>query len=298
MDSWYDTFYYIAIGSLGIIGSVSALLYFYQNKMIYLPCPMGFPGKLPEDNPPGYQNPLDRNLPYDDVYLTTKDNLKLHAWLVKRPEPDAPTVVIFQANAGNMGLRMDIIQQFVVHLRVNVFIVSYRGYGHSEGTPTEEGLKLDAEAALEYIFTQAPVDKQKVFIHGSSLGGAVAIYAASELSHYNIRGVILENTFTSLPDMVDTVMPLVAYLKKPILRNFWPSESRIRSVKTPILFISGDNDELVPPAHMQRLKEAAVNCSRKEEYIVAGGTHNMTWRLAGTMYVIRMSQFIKSVLEN
>jgi fermentation-respiration switch protein FrsA (DUF1100 family) len=96
--------------------------------------------------------------------------------------------------------------------------------------------------------------------------------------------------------MVDTVMPLVAYLKKPILRNFWPSETRIRSVKTPILFISGDNDELVPPSHMLRLKEAAVKCSKKEEYIVSGGTHNMTWRLAGTMYVIRMSQFIKSVL--
>lgn len=298
MDSWYGTAYYLAIGALGIIGSVSTLLYFYQNKMIYLPCPMGFPGLFPEDNPTGYQNPLERNLPYENVYITTKDNLKLHGWLVKRNESDAPTVVIFQANAGNMGLRMDIIEQFVVHLSVNVFIVSYRGYGHSEGVPTEEGLKLDAEAALEYVFTKAPIDRQKVFLHGSSLGGAVAIYAASELNHYNIRGVILENTFTSLPDMVDAVMPLLAYLKKPILRNFWPSENRIRTVKIPILFISGDNDELVPPFHMQRLKDAAVSTSLKEEYIVAGGTHNMTWRLAGMMYVVRANQFIKAVLGN
>ena len=138
---------------------------------------------------------------------------------------------------------------------MNIFVVSYRGYGNSTGTPTEVGLMSDARATLEYVFNKLKIDTSKVFIFGRSLGGAVTIYSAT--LEYPVRGIILENTFTCIGDMVSAIMPKLAWLKFLVLRIDWPSEKRMASVKCPILMISGGQDELVPPRHMERLREAA-----------------------------------------
>lgn len=165
------------LGGAAIVG-VSSLLYYYQNDIIYVP---NFPTKghrNPDSNPIGYQNPDDRDLPYQDIYLHTRDGHKLHSWLITQTQSDAPTLLFFHANAGNMGLRMDIIEQFYRQIGVNIFIISYRGYGKSTGSPSEMGLQIDAETAVTYLFEQSNINKDKIFIYGSSLGGAVGIYAA------------------------------------------------------------------------------------------------------------------------
>ena len=100
---------------------------------------------------------------------------------MKQPKLDAPTILFFHANAGNMGMRMDNLEQMYRIVRANVFILSYRGYGNSEGNPSEAGIQLDAEAAIEYVF-KSTIDTNKVFIFGRSLGGAVAIYTAHTFS--------------------------------------------------------------------------------------------------------------------
>ena len=89
--------------------------------------------------------------------------------------------------------------------------MAYRGYGDSEGTPSEEGLKLDAEATLEYALSRGDINKDKIIIFGISLGGAVAIQLC--MGNSKVQGMIVENTFTSIADMVDHLMPLVSRFK-------------------------------------------------------------------------------------
>lgn len=113
----------------------------------------------------------------------------------------------------------------------------------------------DARATLDYVFNTLKIDTCKVFVFGRSLGGAVAIYSAC--LGYAVRGIILENTFTCIGDMVNAIMPKLAWIKFLVLRIDWPSEKRITSVPCPIMLISGGADELVPPSHMERLRDAA-----------------------------------------
>ena len=87
---------------------------------------------------------------YEDVYIQTKDNLKLFGWFIKQAIPyDVPTLIYFQENAGNIGMRIPFMNKLYLKLKVNILIVGYRGYGYSEGSPTEEGLMLDGE--VKYI---------------------------------------------------------------------------------------------------------------------------------------------------
>ena len=108
--------------------------------------------------------------------------------------------------------------------------------------------------------------------------------------------MILENTFTSLPQLVDEIMPAVAFLKSFVLRNYWPSISRIPHVTAPILFIAGKKDELVPHYHMIALMGAATGARFKDWFEVENGEHNTTWMVAGDSYQLRVRQFIDRCL--
>ena len=110
--------------------------------------------------------------------------------------------------------------------------------------------------------------------------------------------MILENTFVSMSHMVDAVMPKLAPLKSFILRNYWPSISRIRSVHAPLFFISGAKDELVPPFHMHLLKEGARSAAFVDFFEVPLGDHNTTWKVAGPAYEDRIRSFIDRALSN
>jgi len=126
--------------------------------------------------PPGYRNPKENGMDYEDVYITTKDKVKLHAWFVKANASPrlCRTLIFFHENAGNIGSRLPNIEILVKRLNTNVLILAYRGYGNSEGTPSEEGLKLDAEATLEYALNKEDINNDRIFVFGRSLGGAVA----------------------------------------------------------------------------------------------------------------------------
>lgn len=102
----------------------------------------------------------------------------MHAWFVKANGTNPKlcrTLIYFHGNAGNVGSRLPNIELLVKELNTNVLILAYRGYGDSEGTPSEDGFKLDAEATLEYALNRNDIDNDRIFVMGSSLGGAVAI---------------------------------------------------------------------------------------------------------------------------
>ena len=99
-----------------------------------------------------------------------------------------------------------------------------------------------------------------------------------------VRAVVLENTYTSISDMVDRLMPVLSPLKRYLLNIKWESDKKIQLLSQPIFFISGDRDELVPTSHMVKLHELATKSRLPVFFSVQGGTHNDTWERAGPLY--------------
>lgn len=278
-----------------------------QESMLYVPCVMtGM--QTPRDNPEGYRSPAEKGLEFEDVWLKTSDGLKIHAWFIsagKEKVKDAPTILFCHANAGNIGLRLPNFASIVERLEANIFALDYRGYGFSEGSPSEEGLIEDALAAWKWLNEAAKADRingQKVFVFGRSLGGAVAIALSSSLLGQGNPlpcGMILENTFASIPLLVDSLFPFLAFgkLKDHFLRLRWMSVNRIADLEVPLLFLSGQKDEIVPSFHMQALGSAAVKSPLMRVLKVEDGMHNDTWEKGGEAYWEAQLSFVKHCCE-
>ena len=115
---------------------------------------------------------------YEEIWIKTKDNLKLQGWFMYQPTNanKQKTIIFLHENAGNIGLRMDWFALVYHELKVNVLAVAYRGYSRSQGAPSQEGILLDAEAMLEFAKSDPRINNKRVFLLGRSLGGAVAIH--------------------------------------------------------------------------------------------------------------------------
>lgn len=161
---------------------------------------------------------------YRELELVTSDKVKLHAWIFLQPETqrrDAPTLIYLQGNAFDIGHRLPVFRMLLDRTSANVLALSYRGYGKSSGSPSETGLRLDALAAFAWLRSPAAAalglaHDHRVFAYGHSLGGAVALALASDLQQGQrhrptaspqLAGVVVENSFTSLSDMVDEIFP-------------------------------------------------------------------------------------------
>jgi fermentation-respiration switch protein FrsA (DUF1100 family) len=144
-----------------------------QESMVYCP---NSPYKNLEDNPKGMRKPSEHQIPYDDVFIKTSDKQMLHGWLMlQQSARSCPTIVFLHENAGNLGIRMEFFQLLYRQMGVNILAVAYRGYTKSSGSPSEEGMKLDAQAIYEYISKCDKINKDQIFLLGRSLGGAVAV---------------------------------------------------------------------------------------------------------------------------
>ena len=141
---------------------------------------------------------------WEEIWLKTDDGEKLHCYLMTQPSELArkrPTVIFFHANAGNMAHRLPIAKVFVQQMRLNVFMLSYRGYGRSTGYAHEKGIKIDARTAVQYIRRHDTIGETALFAYGQSIGGAVAIDVVHTMPE-DFRGLIVENTFLSLRDLI------------------------------------------------------------------------------------------------
>jgi len=233
----------------------------------------------------------------EDVFLTTPDQLTIHSWLIKQPESfEAPTIIFFHGNAGNIAMRLEHALGFYKVVKANIFLVSYRGYGISEGKPSEEGLKIDAQTALDYLCRREDLNRKKIFVFGGSIGGAVAIHLAQQ-NQNRIAGLLLENTFTSLEEMVAVLVPILTPFT-PFLKSKWSNRLSISEIQIPILFISGRRDELVPSYMMDELYRLAVKSQGKKFMAVAEGKHNNTWNVEGKKFYLKILEFINSVLQH
>lgn len=180
-----------AIFGLSIAVALLASLYHYQSKLIYA-------ANFPANSRTVVQTPSEHGMSdYQDVRISAADGVSITAYLIKASGGARSTLIYFHANAGNMGHRLPIAKQLQIYLGCNILMVSYRGYGLSEGEANEVGMKLDAQAALDYVLEKDSLKGQKIFIFGQSIGGAVAIHLTAT-NQGKVDGLIIENTFLSL----------------------------------------------------------------------------------------------------
>ena len=250
-----------------------------------------FPAKYPEGDwdlerlarLPGGENPA-----IEDAFFETSDGVKLHGWhCAPRGAAASDQVLLwFHGNAGNLSDRYDMIRGFTA-LGVSVFIMDYRGYGRSEGAPSEKGIYLDARAAWRHLTEERNIPASRIVIFGKSLGGAAAVDLAS-----NVRpmGVILQSAFTSVPDMAQVVFP---FLPRFLVRTKMDNLSKIARVGAPKLFIHSPGDEVVPFRLGQKLYETAP--APKLFYEVPRARHNDTYLAGGPAYWRVIGDFLASL---
>lgn len=296
---WITSYKWLDYGLTGIsiVGLVIVVaIYHFQSKLIYVP-----------HFPPGSRNEIWRPSKfgfdqYEEVTLASSDGVKLHCYWIPNqkglPLKSVPTILFLHANAGNMGHRLPIAQRIADVVNVNVFMLSYRGYGKSEGEPEEKGIRKDAQCALEYLLEK--LGSAQIIVYGQSIGGAVALDLVAR-NQSKIAGVIIENTFLSLRKLIPHVVPLLGWASL-LCHQRWESEERLMEmVNTPplpkMLFLSGGSDELIPPQHMHQLF-AITTLGRESEgrakfVSFPTGTHNDTFLQAG--YFEAITDFIKDL---
>ncbi|KAJ9167999.1 hypothetical protein P3X46_019581 [Hevea brasiliensis] len=282
----------------GIVAAGMALLVAFQERLVYVPVLPGLTKSYPI-------TPARLRLAYEDVWLRSSDGIRLHAWFIKLfPECRGPTILFFQENAGNIAHRLEMVRIMLQRLHCNVFMLSYRGYGASDGYPSQPGITKDSQAALDHLSQRTDIDTSRIVVFGRSLGGAVGALLTKN-NPDKVAGLILENTFTSILDMAGVLLPFLKWFignthsKGPKFLNFlvrspWSTIDVISEVKQPILFLSGLQDEMVPPSHMQMLYAKAA--ARNKECIFVefpSGMHMDTWLAGGDHYWRTIQQFLE-----
>lgn len=206
---------------------ICVAMFGYQRKLMYLPY-VGIEA-------PGNYGLVD----FTSLAISTSDNIKIQAWY-HEARTGYPTIIYFHGNAGNMSHRA----QYFSLLRdagFGVLGIDYRGYGASEGTPSEEGFYKDGRAAVDYAQKELALPAKKIIIYGESIGTGVAVQMATE---YKLAALILQSPFMSMTSAASYHYP---WLPVPLLlRDHFDSASKIANVHTPLLLFHGESDGVVP----------------------------------------------------
>ncbi len=257
---------------------LGALLFFMQERMVFLP---NLPGRTLE------ATPQRLGLDYDDAFFETDDGVVLHGWYVHARDARG-TVLFFHGNAGNISHRLDSIAIFAA-LRLDVFIVDYRGYGQSEGTPGEQGTYRDADAAWRYLVNDRQLNPDSIVIFGRSLGGAVAAGLAAETG---AAALIVESSFTSAEDMAARLYPFMPV--RLLTRLRYPVVEYVAHNRNPVLIVHSRDDEIVPFHMGEELYRAA---SEPKAFLELSGDHNGAFLLDRDRYVAGLDAFLAAQLD-
>jgi uncharacterized protein len=231
------------------------------------------------------QTPHRYGLSFDDVYFKTEDGVTLNGWFV--PYPGASTTLLwFHGNGGNIGHRSEQLKLLHDKLKIHVLIFDYRGYGRSEGKPSEDGTYKDGIAALAHLRSRKEVHPEQIVFFGQSLGAAVAMEIAVRES---CLALILEAPFTSIRDMARIALPFLPI--GPFLRTKYDNLDKIKKLRAPILVLHGDRDEIVPFDQGKQIFAAAPG--PKAFYAIPGSGHNDTYIAGGEAYFQSLKEFIE-----
>ncbi|MCG6899614.1 MAG: alpha/beta hydrolase [Gammaproteobacteria bacterium] len=256
---------------------ITLYLYLSQSRLLYYP---GLPSRTVD------ATPADIGLPYENLRLTTEDGVQLHAWFIPAVVPRG-TLLFSHGNAGNIAHRLETIRLFH-SLDLNVLIFDYRGFGESEGKPSEQGTYRDVRAAWNYLRENRGIAAREIVLFGRSLGAAITVDLASQVPS---AGVILESAFTSVPDMAAHLYPWlpVGFL----VRYRYDSAAKIGRISAPVLVIHSHEDEIIPYSQGEKLFTKA---NEPKRFLELNGGHNDGFQISHEVYRETLVQFLEVIL--
>lgn len=255
---------------------LSLVLYLLQGKMVFL---SNLPGRALT------ASPGDIGLEYEDVYLTTLDDERLHGWYVPATISRG-VIVFFHGNAGNISHRLDSIGIFH-QLGLDTLIIDYRGYGQSTGKTTEQGTYLDAQAAWSYLVDERGIAADQIIIFGRSLGGAIGAWLGAQ---HTPAAVIIESSFSSGVDMARRLYPFLPV--RLITRLRYPVAEYASHLDCPVLVVHSRDDEIIPFAMGQSIYAAV---KQRKSFLELRGDHNNGIFISRQEYLRGLDGFIESV---
>ena len=260
---------FIAYWGLGLI------LYFMQPTFLY--CPVR---EVP-------YTPDELGLDFESVVFKTRDGLRLSGWYIPAENSDF-TVLFCHGNGGNMMHRLDSINIFY-NLGLNCFIFDYRGYGSSEGKPSEEGTYLDVRAAYKWLTKQKKIPPDDIIIFGRSLGGSIAAQLASKVK---AKALVIESGFTSYVDIGRKFYPYMPV--RWFARFSYQTIDYVRKVHCPVMIIHSRGDDIVPFEFGLELYEAA---NEPKEFVEIFGSHNDGFLVSSEIYNNAWTKWLKFLKE-
>lgn len=255
---------------VALLAAVAAGCMALERPLVFQPSP-----------PPAHPRPPGG---VEEAHFTAPDGTRLHGWFATPAKPRA-VVLYAHGNAGNVADGPDVLALYRDTLNAAVLVFDYRGYGKSEGTPSEAGILADARAARAWLVARCGVAESDVVLVGRSLGGGVAVDLAAK---DGARGLVLESTFTSLPDVAGEHFPLLP--AKLLMRTRLDSLSKIPAYRGPLLQTHGEADQVVPFALGKALFDAAPGSKRFVR--VPKGGHNDP---PGADYLAALDAFLGSL---
>lgn len=270
-------------GPLIVIGGILYILFclflfILQGKLIFYPNIGGRELRA---------TPEDIGLDYESVTINTSDNVRLHGWFVKAAKQRG-TLLFFHGNAGNISHRLDSLRIFN-SLGLSTLIIDYRGYGQSQGSISEKGTYLDAEAAWLYLTEQKGIDPKKIIVFGRSFGGAVAANLSADNPS---AALILESVFSSVPDMAARMYPV--FPVRLLCRYQYDTRKALQSISSPVLIVHSPDDEIIPFENGRILYDSA---RAPKSFLEISGSHNDGFLVSGQSYLEGINTFISANLR-
>ncbi len=268
----------IAIVAVAVYLILLVLLRVFEPRLIYFP---GIQRTL-------ISPPASLGLPVERVQFPTEDGLTLVAWVIRSAGDAAGSwLLICHGNAGNLSeFDRPVHYAGLSRLGLNLLAFDYRGYGESGGTPSEEGLYRDVQAAYRYLRENQGVRPERIIVFGHSLGSAVAVDLASRVP---VAGLILDGALTSAIERGRELYPYIPV--RWIAGSRFNSIEKISRIRVPKLFLHAAGDDVIPIAHGRRLYEAAPT---PKTFVELQGGHGDAFDVDSARYYGSIAGFLVS----
>ncbi len=271
---------WLVIVVAGALLSICVTLYFYQTKLVFYP------------TREFAITPSQLQLPYEDVYINVTAKERIHGWYFRADIPDSdkkgPVALFCHGNAGNISHRLE-TAELILNLGASILLFDYRGYGKSDGSPSEENVYADAEACYQWLLDHKGVDPDQIILFGRSMGGAVTIELARRVK---CGGLVIESSFTSATEMGKRMFPLFPI--KYLLRYKFDSIRKIGALTCPVLVMHSPDDEIIPFEMGRQLFTAA---KEPKQFVTLRGGHNEREYLTDSIYTNALRDLIHGRLN-
>ena len=245
-------------------------LYIFQRDLLY----------HPTENTYG-DDKLNVNI--QEVKIITDDNIDLLAWYHNKDINKFKTILFLHGNAGSLENRIHKINHFE-DMNINFLLLSWRGFSGNKGKPTEKGLYQDARSAVKWLVKQGVIE-ENIIIYGESLGTGITTEIAQ---NKNFAGIILETPFTSMVAAGKSKYPIFPI--KLLLKDKYESDKKIKNIKSPVLIMHGEEDQIVPFWMGEKMFQMANE--PKYSYFTKFDDHMMEY---DENLVLELKKFIKSL---